>query len=161
MTRRDPKMPLLSARTSWGSGPVHHDDPGTGDASAHDRAGMGRTADTEFTKLLQQHSAFRSISELGRALGEPDLPGRLRTARQKGQLPEGKLLRSIAGQLDPEGVSQLVITLAWDGSLPGFDSEHGITVQRRINESVRALSYRERRMLLDLLKIDDLQPTDW
>lgn len=111
-------------------------------------------SDTRFTVLLRGHSPHRSTSELGRAIGE-NLPAKLRYARGRHQLPDGKLLAKIAGELDEVGRAMLVDALAWDARLPGYDVEDE-PVQRRFSRAIRRLSPDMREAILRLLEVSDV-----
>jgi len=121
---------------------------------------MGRNAEGRFTDLVREHSRHRSISDLGRAIGEPNLAEKLRHHRRRRQLPDGPLLRNIADALDPVGRSLLVSALAWDARLPGYDGDDPDLLVR-MGRAIRGLDYRDRRILIDLLGLEGVHPDDW
>lgn len=97
------------------------------------------------------------MTELGNAIGEPTLPGKLRHARKSRQLPDGRVLAAIAGELDPVGRNLLVEALAWDAQLPGFEAE-AAEASRRVSSAIRALEPVQQEALFVLL---GLNPSEW
>ena len=117
------------------------------------------TADQRITDLVRRHTAYRSVTELGRAIGDPQLANKLRHARKNHQLPDGKTLARIAEELDPVGLNLLVDALAWDGKLPGYGTAER-NVGRQIRLAIRKLTPDQRRALLLFLGVTDYEQED-
>lgn len=117
------------------------------------------TTDARITDLVRRHTAYRSVSELGRAIGDPGLPNKLRTARKQRKLPDGKTLDRIAAELDPVGVNLLVDALAWDAELPGYGRAER-NVGRQIRLAIRRLTPDQRSALLLFLGVTEYEQDD-
>lgn len=119
--------------------------------------GRGRHSEYRIAVLVRAHSPHKSITELGKAIGEKDLPGRLDYARNAHQLPNGDVLAKIAGELDDVGRALMVDALAWDGRLPGYDVADE-PLQRAFSRVIRGLPPQAREAVLTLLVLAGRRP---
>lgn len=112
---------------------------------------MPRPPKTLTTVLIRRHSCFDSVSDLGRAIGEPNLTrkiGRIRTDRI---LLKPSLMDKIASHLNPVGRRLLVVTMARDAQLPGYLLEEA-NLYRDLAAELRSLSENDLEQVILLIR---------